>query len=106
MVFVETALFMRSIFFIFCLSVLFIAGFTQVSHAQDQITQTGNARRGNVFFQQNCVICHATSLGFGNTVIVKQGPSLVGVVGRQAGTNPGFTYTKALSESGRTWDEY
>ena len=32
-----------------------------------------------------------------------QGPSLVGVVGRRAGTAPNFNYTKALSESGLVW---
>jgi cytochrome c2 len=70
--------------------------------AQDQ--PPGDAAQGKVFFQQNCAICHADSSGPGNTAIVKQGPSLVGVVGRRAGSSPDFNYTKALSASGLTWD--
>ena len=39
------------------------------------------------------------------------GPNLFGIVGRTAGTVPGFAYSKANSESGVTWtqevlDEY
>jgi glucose/arabinose dehydrogenase len=36
--------------------------------------------------------------------LTKQGPSLVGVVGRPAGWLPHFTYTQALKASGYTWD--
>jgi hypothetical protein len=43
-------------------------------------------------------------LGPDNTVVIKQGPSLVGVVGRPAGTLPHFTYTDAMKNSGFTWD--
>ena len=32
-----------------------------------------------------------------------QGPSLKGVVGRRAGSLPGFAYTPALKGSGLTW---
>ena len=32
-----------------------------------------------------------------------QGPSLTGVVGRPAGSAPGFAYTPALKASGLTW---
>ena len=36
----------------------------------------------------------------------KVGPHLVGIVGRKAGTAEGYTkYSKALKESGITWDE-
>jgi cytochrome c len=34
---------------------------------------------------------------------VGQGPSLIGVVGREAGTDPGHDYTAALKASGLTW---
>ena len=57
-----------------------------------------------MYFQQSCAICHTTSLGPGNAVIVKQGPSLVGIVGRRAGTGLSFNYTRAMIESGLTWD--
>jgi hypothetical protein len=70
--------------------------------AQDQ--PTGDSAHGKTFFQATCAICHTTSLGPGNTVIDKQGPSLVGVLGRRAGSGLGFNYTKALGEYGILWD--
>lgn len=70
--------------------------------AQDQ--PAGDAERGKAFFQISCAICHSPALGPDNTVILKQGPSLVGVVGRPAGSLPHFNYTKAIRESGLKWD--
>jgi cytochrome c len=35
----------------------------------------------------------------------KIGPSLAGVVGRKAGSVPGFAYSAANKNSGDTWDE-
>ena len=64
----------------------------------------GDAARGKTFFQINCAVCHSPVLGTNNLVIMKQGPSLVGVVGRQAGSQPYFSYTKAIRESGFRWD--
>lgn len=69
-----------------------------------QVPSPGNVGQGKVYFQQNCAICHADSLGPGNTPIMGQGPSLVGVLGRRAGSLPNFSYTQALSGSGLTWD--
>jgi hypothetical protein len=60
--------------------------------------------RGKVFFKQSCALCHATSLGPRNTTTAGQGPSLVGILGRRAGSVPNFNYTKALGESGLIWD--
>ena len=37
-------------------------------------------------------------------MLVKQGPDLIGVVGRRAGTGLSFNYTKALQASGIVWD--
>jgi glucose/arabinose dehydrogenase/cytochrome c2 len=64
----------------------------------------GDPARGKTYFQVACAVCHTTGLGPGNTVIVKQGPSLLGVLGRHAGTGLGFNYSKALGESGLAWD--
>jgi len=76
------------------------AGNQAVAHAQ----MTGDSARGLAYFQIACAICHTTRLGPGNTVINKQGPSMVGVLGRRAGTGLGFNYTKALGDSGIVWD--
>jgi glucose/arabinose dehydrogenase/cytochrome c2 len=63
----------------------------------------GDAARGKAFFQVACAVCHSPVLGPDNLVLMKQGPSLVGVVGRRAGSLPHFNYTQALRESGLTW---
>jgi len=84
--------------------ILALAGLGAGGTALAQVPPTDDAGRGQVYFQQFCAICHSPVLGPGNSVVVKQGPSLVGVVGRQAGSAPYFTYTKALSGSGLTWD--
>ncbi len=54
---------------------------------------------GKLVFQQQCALCHALD---GSRL---QGPSLNGVVGRPAASVAGFPYTKALRESGLTWDK-
>lgn len=75
-----------------------------LNHAVAQDAITGDVGRGRTYFQNTCAICHTARLGPGNTVINKQGPSLVGSVGRRAGTGLGFNYSKALSDYGVVWD--
>ena len=84
--------------------ILFAAALGAGGPAGAQTPTPEEVGRGQVYFQSYCAICHAASLGPGNTVVVKQGPSLVGVLGRRAGSGLYFTYTKALSGSGLTWD--
>ncbi|HWW01254.1 MAG TPA: PQQ-dependent sugar dehydrogenase [Candidatus Acidoferrum sp.] len=69
-----------------------------------QALPVGDATRGKAFFQIGCAVCHSPVLGPENMVLTKQGPSLVGVVGRPAGSLPYFNYTKAIRESGLTWN--
>jgi len=83
---------------------LFLAGLGAGNSASAQDSPAGDAGRGQIYFQQSCAVCHTTTLGPGNAVVVKQGPSLVGIVGRRAGTGLSFNYTKAMIESGLTWD--
>jgi glucose/arabinose dehydrogenase/cytochrome c2 len=73
-----------------------------VATAQDM--PAGDATRGRAYYQAACALCHSDALGPGNTVIIKQGPSLVGVVGRPAATVPHFHYTRVMKSSGFTWD--
>src|SRR4051812_33972232 len=63
-----------------------------------------DAERGNRFFQASCALCHSDTLGPGNTVVIKQGPTLIGVMGRKAGTSPHFGFTQALKDSGWVWN--
>jgi glucose/arabinose dehydrogenase len=64
----------------------------------------GDAGRGQVYFQQNCALCHSAALGPNGQPVNQQGPSLFGVLNRKAATVPGFNYTPALTSSGLTWD--
>jgi cytochrome c len=48
-----------------------------------------------------CKICHQIGEGAKNAV----GPELNGVIGRKAGTAPGYNYSDANKNSGITWDE-
>ena len=84
--------------------VLLLAGPGIGNEAAAQDSPAGDAGRGQTYFQQSCAVCHTTTLGAGNSVIVKQGPSLVGIIGRRAGTGLSFNYTRALSDSGIVWD--
>ena len=85
------------------LSVFFI-NFGAGGEVAAQVPPTGDAVPGRVFFQQNCATCHADALGPGNLAIMRQGPSLVGVFGRRAGSLPNFSFTNALSGSEITWN--
>jgi cytochrome c len=52
-----------------------------------------------ISFNDHCRECHS---------FVKDdnrlGPSLYGVVGRKAGTEPGYAFTQSMKDSGITWD--
>ena len=85
-------------------SILLLTGLWAGSEAAAQISETGDPSQGKIFFQQTCALCHSDSLGPGNAAIVKQGPSLVGILGRRAGSSPNFTYTDAMRNAGLTWD--
>ncbi len=54
---------------------LLIIGFNPVHEVMAQDLPAGDADRGRIFFQQSCALCHATTLGAGNTVIVRQDPT-------------------------------
>src|SRR6185295_10013423 len=69
-----------------------------------QTNSAADAERGDQFFQTSCALCHSDRLGPGNTVVIKQGPTLVGVMGRKAGTSPHFGFTQALKDSGLVWN--
>jgi cytochrome c len=55
---------------------------------------------GRQLFGDHCAACHS------RTGVAKGfAPSLVGVVGRRAGTAAGFSYSPALKNSGIVWSE-
>ena len=59
---------------------------------------TAHAEDLEIDFNDHCRECHS---------FVKDdnriGPSLYGVVGRKAGTEPGFSYSMSMKDSGITW---
>ncbi|WP_304529386.1 cytochrome c family protein [Erythrobacter sp. KY5] len=58
---------------------------------------TGDAAAGETVFAQ-CRTCHLVEEGKNGV-----GPSLYGVIGREAGTIDGFNYSDANANSGITW---
>jgi cytochrome c len=62
-------------------------------------TLSGDATKGAAVFRQ-CQTCHVKEVG-----VNKVGPSLAGIVGRPAGSIPGFRYSEANKGSGITWSE-
>lgn len=55
--------------------------------------------KGKQIFTAQCSLCHSANPGQEGAA-----PSLFGVVGRKAGSDPHFTnYTTAIKESGKIW---
>jgi cytochrome c len=75
-------------------SAALLAGTTGLAHA------AGDPAEGEKVFAK-CKICHQIGEGAKNAV----GPELNGVIGRKAGTAPGYNYSDANKNSGITWDE-
>jgi cytochrome c len=73
------------------IAVLVFAGATaSPGYAQD-------AEHGKTIFKA-CAVCHATDHAN------RAGPGLEGIVGRRAGTAPGFSYSSAMKKSDIVWD--
>lgn len=79
--------------------VAFTAGVLRLSGAEPGLT-TGDAVRGLTVFNQ-CAVCH----GDRATDTPNPGPDLRGVVGRPAGSVPGYRYSRALRNARRVWTE-
>jgi cytochrome c len=56
-----------------------------------------DAAGGKTVFESRCVGCHSLDRN-------RIGPALGTVIGRKAGSNPGFGYSDALKSSGLVWD--
>jgi cytochrome c len=61
----------------------------------------GDPAQGAKVFQTNCSICHKAAKGAGALI----GPNLYAVVGRTAGTAPGFAYSDGMKHAGFAWSE-
>jgi|GEM_PF-87745 len=60
----------------------------------------GHGEPGAIVFKK-CMACHQVGEGAQNGI----GPVLNGVVGRPAGTYPGYNYSAATKNAGLVWDE-
>jgi cytochrome c len=78
---------------IVAVAVAVFAASAGMAHAQD-------AAAGEAKFRI-CKTCHQLGENAKNFI----GPVLNGIVGRKAGTYPGYTYSDANKNSGLTWDE-
>jgi len=58
----------------------------------------GDAAKGEQEFAK-CAVCHAKNMANGI------GPGLASVIGRHAGSVPGFGYSQAMKKSNIVWDE-
>ena len=54
--------------------------------------QAADVAKGETAFVRQCAICHTIDKGGENRL----GPNLFGIVGKRAGTAPGFKYTNAF----------
>jgi cytochrome c len=61
----------------------------------------GDASHGKTVFATQCGICHSARAG-GSSM---NGPALYGVIGRPAGSLPGYNYSKAMKSAGFSWDD-
>jgi len=76
-----------------------ISAFSLIASAR-VASADGDAAAGEVTFKV-CRTCHQIGESARNFV----GPELNGVVGRKAGTVPGYNYSDANRNSGLTWEE-
>ncbi|EIZ79728.1 cytochrome C class I [Novosphingobium sp. Rr 2-17] len=72
----------------------------QASASHAQAAPAGGAAAGEKTFKQRCAVCHTVAPGAKAGV----GPNLRGVVGRKAGTSPGFNYSASMKASANVWN--
>ena len=84
--------------FVVALTGALVAGLSAAAVAAD-----GNADDGEAVFKK-CMTCHRIGPEAKNLI----GPNLTGVIGRQAGTEPGFQYSELMKSAGQiglVWTE-
>ena len=59
----------------------------------------GDVARGRELYTKECAACHSLSAS------TTDAPLHCGLMGRKAGTVPGFPYSEAMRSSGLVWDE-
>jgi cytochrome c len=78
---------------------VFAAAFAVAACGAGPARADGDAAKGKMAFERQCAICHTVDKGGDN----RYGPNLFGIVGRKAGTAPGFNYSNAFKRRAN-WD--
>jgi len=89
-----------------------VASVTTVTSTTSAETTSANSESGDIIALfastsategakvfKKCAACHNITEGGGNKI----GPALWGVLGRQAGSIPGYKYSKAMTAYGKNW---
>jgi len=79
-------------------AVLLLAAGASVLSGIDALAAPAAETRGAQLYQARCGSCHSLDAN-------RVGPAHRGVVGREAGTAPGYRYSPALAASGIVWTE-
>jgi cytochrome c len=82
-----------------CLVVLCVVAGSS-ARAQFSPPAPASAPSGEAVFRSQCGTCHTLSA----QEPVRQGPPLGGVLGRKAGSVPGFKYSAGFADADFTWD--
>ena len=69
-------------------------------YALPQVSQGPEAASGQLAFNNACRTCHVVREGDN-----RLGPNLHKVIGRKAGSLPGYAYSSAMKEADFVWDE-
>lgn len=81
----------------FAMPAVVIAALAAVPAVIQAAGPAGDAAAGKLVFAK-CAICHSMAPGDN-----RLGPTLAGVVGRKAGTVPGYNYSPAMKNAGLIW---
>merc|ERR1712045_770016 len=65
------------------------------------VVPAGDAKKGAKLFKAKCAQCHTCEKGG----LVKQGPPMYGIFGRQSGTVEGFGYSEANKNAAIIWSD-
>lgn len=65
------------------------------------VLPTAKSPDGAALFKQQCATCHTTDL----SEPIRQGPPLVKIFGRRAGTADGFHYSAGFANADFVWDD-
>merc|ERR1712154_612052 len=74
---------------------------TMVIAEPNVVVPEGDAKKGAKLFKSKCAQCHTCEKGG----LVKQGPPMYGIFGRQSGTCEGFAYSEANKNAAIVWSE-